>query len=453
MVRLLYILLFSGVLLYSCKPQEEQLTTDSGVLLRFSQDTVLFDTLLSSIGSVTKRFKVYNDNEKAVFTNIDLAKSFSSDYKIWVNGVQATQYSDVMLFGKDSMLVLVEVKIDPQDKTTPYLVNDAVLFQTNGNLQNVMLVAYGQDANFLKDSTLACNTTWISGKAYVVMGKVTVPLGCNLTIDQGTKVYFDYKASLHVEGNLTVTGASGSPVLFCNANDISEQPEKALGYWEGLTFSSTSTSNSIDWALIKNAEHGIYYRAGSTVDSLFELTIDHSRIENMSQYGIKVFGIDMSVLNSSLSNCANALVQGYGGGNYNFIHVSGANYGFDFFRTGPAFRFNNQATDQGIDISHPLEIGIENTIVWGSARNEIEQVGATQYYAGYSLFKTINVISGAGNIFNQDPYYLLPMTNDLRLRTISPAVNKGNATLSLPVDLNGDNRVGTPEMGAYELQP
>jgi len=45
-----------------CEPEDEMISADPGIRLSFSSDTVLFDTIFSSIGSTTKRLMVFNKN-------------------------------------------------------------------------------------------------------------------------------------------------------------------------------------------------------------------------------------------------------------------------------------------------------------------------------------------------------------------------------------------------------
>ncbi len=62
MKKLLY-LLFSlclfGLFMLSCN-KDDEIDNDPGIKLGFSQDTILFDTVFTTIGSATQTFKVYN---------------------------------------------------------------------------------------------------------------------------------------------------------------------------------------------------------------------------------------------------------------------------------------------------------------------------------------------------------------------------------------------------------
>ena len=54
--------LLMAILFFACKP-EQIITTDPSDKITFSKDTVLFDTVFTTVGSVTKRFVIYNKNK------------------------------------------------------------------------------------------------------------------------------------------------------------------------------------------------------------------------------------------------------------------------------------------------------------------------------------------------------------------------------------------------------
>ena len=66
--------------------------------LRFSVDTLVFDTVFTTVGSVTRRIKVYNDlNEDVKIDEIRLAKSSNSVYRLNIDGLQTNLANDVLL--------------------------------------------------------------------------------------------------------------------------------------------------------------------------------------------------------------------------------------------------------------------------------------------------------------------------------------------------------------------
>jgi hypothetical protein len=173
----------------SCQPDEEKIIDDPSIQLSFSEDTILFDTVFTTIGSITKRFKIYNDRGNAVrVRSIYLGQGINSPYTITVNGLEGKSFDEQIIFGKDSMLVLVKVLIDPSTLNMPFIVEDSVVFETAGYPQNVKLLAWGQNANFLNDSIIACNTTWNKDLPYVILNSALVDVNCTLTIESGSAI-------------------------------------------------------------------------------------------------------------------------------------------------------------------------------------------------------------------------------------------------------------------------
>ena len=65
--KLLPFVLFFGIIssiLFSCK--KDDFETSGNVQLSFSEDTVMFDTVFTSVGSATEVFTVYNTEDKAI---------------------------------------------------------------------------------------------------------------------------------------------------------------------------------------------------------------------------------------------------------------------------------------------------------------------------------------------------------------------------------------------------
>ena len=119
------------------------------VKLEFSTDTLMFDTVFTTITSVTRNFTVKNPGKQPVKLRICLAGAQQSYYSINVNGQSGVEFDEVEIPGRDSIFVFVKVNINPTDHNTPYLVTDSVLFYNTNRRQAVQLVAFGQDAHFI----------------------------------------------------------------------------------------------------------------------------------------------------------------------------------------------------------------------------------------------------------------------------------------------------------------
>lgn len=462
---------------FACEPREEAISTDSGLSLSFSEDSVLFDTIFTEIRNVTKRFKVYNNNDNALeISYIRLQNASSSPYEIIVNGISGKSFENVYLRGQDSIYVLVNVDLPaPRTENEPFLVDDKIEFLTNGNVQSVHLRSYGQDAIFYKDSLLDCNITWTAEKPIVIIESVGIPEDCKLTIEAGTKIYLDNASSILVFGTLEVNGTFENPVTFSGIR-LEGDFENVPGQWGnlaqiGIWFTNSSRDNVIQWAEIKNASTGIrigdiYASDSSRVYSLDQpkLTLSNSIIKNMTGDGIIKFGGELIATNNLITNCGNNGLGLYLGGSVLLVHNTIASYSFDFRREEESVIVTDffPSLLGGGPETQPLQLVMRNNIIWGSIEDEWGfnfQEPSTQVDIAYNFIRLnnvdrINSLGGNNNV-------LLPERDDLmfkdfrefnfELDTLSPAKDIGDPNLILSPDLNNNPRSdGAPDMGAYE---
>ena len=99
----LYILLLLLIGLVSC--QQEIVSNDPSLKLQFSHDTVLFDTVFTTLGSSTKCVLVYNPNKNAI--NIDQVEiRDGKHFFINLDGENnIDQLRDIVIRGKDSLFL------------------------------------------------------------------------------------------------------------------------------------------------------------------------------------------------------------------------------------------------------------------------------------------------------------------------------------------------------------
>ena len=167
---LLLLLLPAGY--FSCERYEVYRGSDAW--LGFSTDTVFFDTIFTTIGSATRRFRVYNSNDQPVeISSIELAGGASSVFRMNVDGISTDHATDVEIPPKDSLYIFVEVTLDPNNLDSLLLIHDSILFNTNGNMQDVKLMAWGQDMHLFRRDTIR-TSTWINDKPYLIMDLLVV---------------------------------------------------------------------------------------------------------------------------------------------------------------------------------------------------------------------------------------------------------------------------------------
>ena len=458
-------------LLAACTPEEEEFTFESSATLRFSTDTLFFDTVFTQsareIRNVTRRFRVFNDNDNAVrVSEISLEGGSNSPYTIFVNGRPGFEFNDTRILGNDSMLILVEVNIDPQDESEPFVVEDRVNFISNGNQQHVQLVSWGQDAVFFRDRVLDCNTTWTAGKPYVIFNAVLVDSLCTLTIEPGTRVFSHNQSFIFVRGSIQVNGTAREKVLFTN-DRFDERFANAPGQWGGILFLPGSNGNVINHAEIRNAEVGIYLGTPDD-DTEPDLVVSNTRIENIGGntvlpvagnlvqpgFGIIAITSDLYVYNTLINNCAVNVLGNYAGGNYRYEHCTFANFSFDFFRESPAVVLaDNLVLGNNSLLVSDLNVEMKNTIIWGNMAQELVISNSGQATISLditnNLFRANDTFDLEENIFNEDPRFFDPRDQVFELDTLSPAKDTGLG-LGIQLDLDGNERDSLPDLGAFE---
>ena len=456
-MKLLISLSLVVLFFFGCR-KDDRISTDPALKLEFSADSILFDTVFTSLGSTTQKLKIFNRGKQAIkISEIKLAGGSSSSYQININGNPGTSISDVELRGRDSLNIFVRVTINPNSSSLPFVVGDVLEFQTNGNYQKVVLNAYGQNAVFLKNAVINTNSTWTNNLPYVIYGSVTVNPGKMLTIQKGSRILFHKDAEMLVGGTLKVEGTLDDSVLF--ASDRLERIyDDERGQWKGLRLLSSSINNHINYTAIKNGLTGI------EVDSLSKnsnpkLLLTNAKIYNMELIGLYGLNADITGFNNIIANCGRHLVYGINGGLYNLKQNTFSN-SFAQIRSTPSVFFTDKLNQQK---TSSLNLTLVNNIIWGNLSDEfsLEKAGTLpiEQVIHHNLIKTANTtFSGNGNILNQNPLFKNEEKNVFLLLTGSPAGNKG-ADLSLDPyfstwlskDLNGRTRLFPSDLGSYEL--
>ena len=126
---------FSAFLLlgFSCR-KINSINPDSSLKLSFSVDTVLFDTVFTSLGSATHQLRIYNPHSDDLkISSIRLVGGESSPFRFNLDGENAIEFYDKIIPAQDSLFSFMRVTINPNDLHTPFVVEDELEFVTNGN--------------------------------------------------------------------------------------------------------------------------------------------------------------------------------------------------------------------------------------------------------------------------------------------------------------------------------
>ena len=440
----------------SCK--KDKIDSSSSARLTFSSDTIFFDTVFTTIGSVTQRLLVYNsNNSKIKVSSIHLSGGEQSFYKINIDGVSATTVTDVEIAAHDSLFIFIRVTIDPNNHNNPLVVTDSIQFITNGNLQDVKLIAWGQDAWFYKNKTLKGTILWDSLKPYVIYGYLRVDTAASLTILPGSKVYFHKNAYFAVssEASLKVNGTLEHPVRF-QGDRLDPFYRDLPGQWDGIYLERGSKQNVFDYAIIKNGSFGIFADSISPPDPF--LTIDNTIIQNITGTGIYAYTSNVTSTNCVIGDCGGAAIYLDFGGNYNFRQLTIGNYWSSSVRTTSSLVIRNYTYDTtGNKISNALvQAYFGNCIIYGNEDEEIflDSLNSAlfNFRFDHGLLRTKKMGSSMNYIecmINKDPVFVDPLAFNYAIDSISPAIEKG-IPMGVATDIKGVERGLTPDLGAYQ---
>ncbi|MFN0255835.1 hypothetical protein [Pedobacter ureilyticus] len=456
-ITLLFLLAIVTMSFAACN-KDEEITFDPNAKLSFSTDSVLFDTVFTSVGSTVRRFKIFNYNEKAInLDEIKIGGGANSSFFINVNGRPMVDGKNVKIDGKDSINVLVRVNINPTLENQPFIVEDSIMIFFNGKREKIPLMAYGQNAIFINNTTINTNTTWDSKLPYIVYNSVTVAEQANLNISPGVRVLFHNGSTMNIKGTLNAVGTKRDTILF--ASDRMERIyEEEPGQWNGIHFYGSSKNSVINHATIKN---GI---AGITVDSLSsnanpKLLLANTVVKNMQVVGLLGYHTDLAAYNNLFHNCGQYLIYGIGGGKYDLAQNTFGAYNYSFARRTSAVHLSDFISNTEFA---PLVATLTNNIIWGSLEDELtiekKSTAVSVIDLKNNLIKTTKTdFNTNGNVINSDPLFINPRQGNYQIAANSPAKNKGLNLNSHPYfsvylikDILGKERLFPSELGCYE---
>jgi len=466
-----------SVLLHNSCRKDNIFNNDHSFKLSFTQDTLLFDTVFTTVGSITKVFRVHNTSSKAVMiSTVELGGKLASNYRFNIDGRSGVLINNIEIDAKDSVWVFVEVTVDPNNSITPMIVEDSLIFTVNGNRQKVMLAAFGQDAYFHYPTVPATSTfpaystisgVWATDKPHVVYGWAFIPDNLSLVMPAGTRVYMHDNANIIAltGASLKIYGSLGNEVII-RGDRLDAYYKDQAGAWGRIWLSAGSINNEIEYAIIQNGRVGVHVDTLGA-SSLPTLVMKNTIIKNMSSAGLFAQGSWVEAENCVFSDCGELALWLNIGGRYRFKHCTVGNNWTYSNRQIPSLVINNYYEDiYGSFQVRPIdEAYFGNCIFWG---NKEDEIAFDKYPLGASVFNvtfencmvrsTLNFaeepVTFISVLKNINPLFEKPDSMYLQLRDNSPAIDAGAAAVSTGIftDIEGNSRVQgiAPDMGAYE---
>jgi hypothetical protein len=466
---------------------EEDFTTDPADLLTFSTDTLSFDTVLTQVSTVTRYFKVYNPHDQFVrISEIKVTGSGKAFFRLNADGSTGDVIQDIQVNPNDSIYIFVESTIDPDlpVSVSPFVIEADVTFTIHTQTQQVKLIAWGQNANYIPGPDhpnriviLTCDlgeVTWDDPKPYVIYGTLLID-SCKLILPPGARLYIhggiaNNELGIYNEGliytlpngRIEVAGDVANPVII---RDDRIEPDHE-GEWAGIRLGPQSGPHIFSHMRLNNALVGIY------ADSATTLQVDHSVFAFTAGPGILARHATATIANSLFhDNGSQAIALTYGG-NYQVNYCTMANYG----NTTEAMLLNNYYCIDPLcaegTFLNPLFADVRNSIMVGSSTDEVWMVDAAEPGTGHfnvnidhaivivdelldnNLFPTFftDICHNCLPYMQGDTLFRDLLMMDFHLDTTSIAERRAMPIPGITDDLDGVIRdVVMPDIGCYEF--
>lgn len=405
---------------------DEGYADERSVKLDFSTDTLSFDTVFTTVGTVTQQVRVYNRTSSDIeLASVTLKHGRQSRFRLNVDGDTSMVARHIELQAGDSLFIFVQANIDPNNESEPFIRTDSIVF-SNG--QYLPLAAWGRNAVYHRipagDDTswfcrIDCAAFHDADRPHVFLDPAAVLDGNTLTLLPGDELHFADGAMLIIDSNATLIarGSAEQPVLFTS---LRHDPwyRSMPGQWQTVWFYNYSTGNVIDHAVVENATGGLRCYPGS------QLTVSNTVVRNCSDAGI--IGQDATVNGRNLLvyDCFSPVVL-IGGGSYSFDACTFADYWNyrDHTRDTAAVVISNYyLLSPSVAYAADLSASFNDCIVYGTwTRGEVA-VTQLEGYAMDTLFTHSLVRGGA---WDEDPLFTDPYNDDYTLQPGSPATGIG----------------------------
>lgn len=474
-------LVFTVAIISGC--YKEEFYEGKDVILRFSSDTLTFDTVFTARGSATRILKVYNDKDKSVIvSDIRVGSNKNDQFRLNIDGLSTNHAENIEIGARDSIYIFAEVHINPDDpvSASPFIVSDSIIFTINNNVQAVILEAWGQNANYIRTSDLgklSCNMgeiVWDDPRPYIIYGILRID-SCRLVLPEGTRIhmhggiardpngnfYYDGNIYVYRHGQLDVRGTEEAPVII-QTDRLESKYQHSESMWYGIFILPESKGNKIRHAEIRNATIGIY------VDSLASLELKNTKILHTGAWSLYSRHADIYAENCLFADAGSYNVIIDYGGNVNLMYCTIYNNSSDnALVLKNYFCWDRECSLISIN---PLNANITNSIIYGTKKDELILSRAGEDNSLFN-FRFENCLVKVEDILkpNQFPNFFdncIDCLNgqgdnklfldeglfDFRPDTMSIVIDKGKFIPQINWDIDMNPRDSKPDIGCYEFQ-
>lgn len=359
-----------------------------------------------------------------------------TQFRMMVDGVVGDQFSNIEIPARDSIYVMVEVTVNPNNQSTPFVIIDDVSFTVNGVASTVHLQAFGQNAHFHYGEEISAGQTktWSNDLPHVIISKDSVPgvyvrCGATLNINPGCKIFFANNSALFVEGTLNANATSWADSIVFEGVRLENYYTDKPGQWFGLVFLRNNDCvphGNFNHCVVNESSYGIYAGAGlSTSITDYQgsalrpvVSIKNTIVKNTENNAVYGFNATISAENSLFCVSGDNLLKFGLGGEYSFTHCTIYNTGSRFVEhKNETLLLSNFVADGNNNVyPEPIKTTFTNCLIYGNLENEIsfnniDDLDLTNFDVSfnYSAVKakedTFNMFTGTHNniLFNQEP--------------------------------------------------
>lgn len=488
-LRAIFVMVLA-VLCLDCTEMEHW-TARPDVRLRFSRDTLAFDTVLAGQASSTRVLLAYNDAKDGIrIRSVRLSEGAKSHFRINVDGQflyegRGEDYFEVR--GHDSIYIRAFAILPPNEGQDVQLYEDELVFTLeSGVTQRVPLCGMALNVNELHGLVCTSDTVFKAARPYQVFDSLVVAQGCTLSLPAGCTLMMHDGAQLIVRGTLRVQGTPEKPVVL--RSDRTDRMFPYLPYdntpnrWGGVWLTTTSRDNELVQLDLHSSNYGI------RVDSIDYaalsnpvLRLENSVLHNIGGPGLELHSTRAEIIGTQISNTLGNVVS-QEGGDVLYVHCTLAQFYPFSAKRGSALWLSNKRSVGDRENEVPLSRAhFLNCLLTGYAEDVIqrfltvEKVGMppVNYLFKNCLLRTVvdktserflgvrydvQGKDGVDPFVTAEKQFVFFDTKrflyDFAPDSLSQARGMADVEIAkaYPIDRRGRNRLedGAPDVGAYE---
>jgi len=442
------LIILSLLYLITACDNKEEFIHDSNFKLAFSKDSITFDTIFSGLPSTTKQLKIYNRSSETIQIN-EISLENGNNYQLNINGINGNVSKNVEIPSKDSLYIFIKLNAVDLNQDKARMLDDFLLFSYNSKVLKFKLKSWAQDVIQFSKNEIETQT-WSKNRPYFIEENLTLEENHKLSIQAGTKVYFQKGAGLHIRGELNIEGSYKEPVFFGSSRK-EELYKNVPGQWEGLFFYTESKNNFISHLQLENSIKGIDAQSEIYNNNL---EVEYSKFLNFTKTGIATNNFNVKMHDVIVSNCGKQNIFLEGIGDFEFSHCNFVNYWQISSRINACLSYLANETNE-------KSLKIYNSIIHGLNSNELETNSTDNIEIHNCLInlsdeKQIHLSASLeGCIFNIDPDFMDRNKHNYNLNNNSILIDNAKLEFATfyPLDFNGNPRLSdtTPDIGCFEF--